>query len=99
MAKTLTVRGIEALKASDVRQEIPDGGLPGLYLIIQPSGVTSWAIRYRFEGKPKKFTIGPCPFFHWRKPAKRHQSFCATSRRERTPRQPKRPRRPFSSIS
>ncbi|TAX39175.1 tyrosine-type recombinase/integrase [Rhizobium leguminosarum] len=61
MAKTLTVRGIEALKASDVRQEIPDGGLPGLYLIIQPSGVTSWAIRYRFEGKTKKFTIGPLP--------------------------------------
>ncbi|TAX71832.1 site-specific integrase [Rhizobium leguminosarum] len=61
MAKTLTVRGIEALKASDVRQEIPDGGLPGLYLIIQPSGVMSWAIRYRFEGKPKKFTIGPLP--------------------------------------
>ncbi|MCH4546814.1 tyrosine-type recombinase/integrase [Rhizobium changzhiense] len=63
MAKTLTVRGIEALKASDVRQEIPDGGLPGLYLIIQPSGVMSWAIRYRFEGKPKKFTIGPLPLF------------------------------------
>ncbi|NKL37517.1 DUF4102 domain-containing protein [Rhizobium leguminosarum bv. viciae] len=61
MAKALTVRAIEALKASDVRQEIPDGGLPGLYLIIQPSGVMSWAIRYRFEGKPKKFTIGPLP--------------------------------------
>ncbi|MBY5624419.1 tyrosine-type recombinase/integrase [Rhizobium leguminosarum] len=63
MAKTLTVRAIEAFKATDIRQEIPDGGLPGLYLIIQPSGVTSWAIRYRFEGKPKKFTIGPLPLF------------------------------------
>ncbi|NKQ85190.1 tyrosine-type recombinase/integrase [Rhizobium ruizarguesonis] len=63
MAKTLTVRAIEALKASDSRQEIPDGGLPGLYLIIQPSGVMSWAIRYRFEGKPKKFTIGPLPLY------------------------------------
>jgi len=63
MAKALTVRAIEALKKSDVRQEIPDGGLPGLYLIIQPSGVMSWAIRYRFEGKPKKFTIGPLPLY------------------------------------
>ncbi|MBY5357249.1 tyrosine-type recombinase/integrase [Rhizobium leguminosarum] len=63
MAKALTVRAIEAFKATDIRQEIPDGGLPGLYLIIQPSGVVSWAIRYRFEGKPKKFTIGPLPLF------------------------------------
>ncbi|MBY3614969.1 tyrosine-type recombinase/integrase [Rhizobium bangladeshense] len=63
MAKALTVRAIEALKKPDVRKEIPDGGLPGLYLVIQPSGVMSWAIRYRFDGKPKKFTIGPLPLF------------------------------------
>lgn len=63
MAKALTVRAIEALKKPDVRKEIPDGGLPGLYLVVQPSGVMSWAIRYRFDGKPKKFTIGPLPLF------------------------------------
>ncbi|MBY4589457.1 tyrosine-type recombinase/integrase [Rhizobium redzepovicii] len=63
MAKILTVRAIEAIKKPNVRQEIPDGGLPGLYLIVQQSGLMSWAIRYRFEGKPKKFTIGPVPLY------------------------------------
>jgi len=44
--------------------EIPDGGLPGLYLIVQPSGKKSWAVRYRHCGKPRKFTTGPYPRIH-----------------------------------
>jgi integrase len=35
--------------------------MPGLYLVIQPSGKKSWAYRYRFNGRPRKWTIGPCP--------------------------------------
>jgi hypothetical protein len=26
---------------------------------VQPAGAKSWAFRYRFNGKPKKLTIGP----------------------------------------
>jgi integrase len=35
--------------------------MPGLYLIVQPSGAKSWAVRYRFAGKPRKHTLGPYP--------------------------------------
>jgi integrase len=35
--------------------------LPGLYLIVQPSGARSWAVRYRHKGKPRKHTLGPFP--------------------------------------
>jgi len=63
MAKALTVKSIEALKADTLRREIPDGGLPGLYLVVQPSGAMSWAVRYRFGGKPRKHTIGAYPVY------------------------------------
>ncbi|MFN7091526.1 MAG: tyrosine-type recombinase/integrase [Allorhizobium sp.] len=63
MPKALTVKAIEALKPKASRQEIADGGLSGLYLIVQPSGSMSWAIRYRFEGKPKKHTLGTYPAY------------------------------------
>ncbi|MBX3537666.1 MAG: tyrosine-type recombinase/integrase [Chelatococcus sp.] len=61
MAKAFTVKGVEAIKSDVVRREIPDGALPGLYLVVQPSGATSWAVRYRYGGKPKKLTIGTYP--------------------------------------
>jgi integrase len=35
--------------------------LPGLYLIVQPSGARSWAVRYRHNGRPRKHTLGPFP--------------------------------------
>jgi integrase len=61
MAKRLTDIGIRNLKPAPVRREIPDGGCTGLYLISQPSGARSWAVRYRFNGKPTKLTIGSWP--------------------------------------
>ncbi|GEO15068.1 tyrosine-type recombinase/integrase [Microvirga aerophila] len=62
MAKALTVQSVEKLKPDSSRRlEIPDGLLPGLYLVIQPSGVRSWAVRYRAAGKPRKLTLGPYP--------------------------------------
>jgi integrase len=41
-----------------LRNEIPDRGLPGLFLIVQPSGVKSWALRYRVRGRSRKLTLG-----------------------------------------
>lgn len=61
MAKALTVKGVEAARpdGDGKRLEIPDGHTRGLFLVVQPSGVKSWALRYRFDGRPKKLTIGP----------------------------------------
>ena len=59
MAK-LTAASVEKLKASRRRREIPDSGCPGLYLIVQPSGAKSWALRFRRPGgRTAKLTLGP----------------------------------------
>jgi integrase len=60
MAK-LTSKAVENIKPIATRQEIPDGLLPGLYLIVQPSGARSWAARYRHNGRPRKHTLGSYP--------------------------------------
>jgi integrase len=57
----LTDALIEALPAAEERREIADGEVGGLYLIVQPSGAKSWAIRYRFNGAPRKLTLGRYP--------------------------------------
>lgn len=57
MAKALTVKSVEAMQSGASRREVPDGLLSGLYFVVQPSGTKSWAVRYRFEGRPKKYTI------------------------------------------
>ena len=57
----LTDLRIKNLPIPGKRREVPDGKVGGLYLIVQPSGVKSWALRYRVDGFPKKLTIGPYP--------------------------------------
>ncbi len=57
MAKVLTVKAVENLKAGATRREVPDAHTPGLYLVIQPSGRKSWAVRTRHAGKPLKITL------------------------------------------
>ena len=61
MTKALTVRAIEAMKGGPIRSEIPDGLIPGLYLVCQSSGVKSWAVRYRVRGRTRKHTLGRYP--------------------------------------
>jgi integrase len=61
MTKALTQAAIEKMKPTAARREIPDGLVAGLYLVQQPSGARSWAVRYRHAGKPAKFTLGPWP--------------------------------------
>jgi integrase len=61
MAQTLTARTVESAKPGKVRKEIPDAHMPGLYLVLQPSGARSWAVRYRSSGRPRKYTIGSYP--------------------------------------
>ena len=62
MAKALTPKTVDAAKPDPERRyEIPDPALSGLYLVVQASGVKSWALRYRFGGKPAKLTLGRWP--------------------------------------
>jgi integrase len=49
---------VKAAKPAAKRYEIADRGALGLYLVVQPSGVKSWAHRYRFNGTPSKDTLG-----------------------------------------
>ena len=51
MAKQLTAVSVANARPGQQRREIPDAGCRGLYLIVQPSGRKSWAVRYRFAGE------------------------------------------------
>jgi integrase len=61
MRKKLTAAGIERYKPAKGRREIGDAAAPGLYLVLQPSGHRSWAMRFRrpHTSKPVKLTLGP----------------------------------------
>ena len=65
MARKLTALAVENAKpkrnaaGQPARTEYPDAGCPGLYLVVQPSKVKSYALRYRRPGgRPAKFTLG-----------------------------------------
>ena len=59
MAKKLTALAVAKARAGAGRREISDAGCRGLYLIVQPSGVKSYAARYRSRRRSVKFTLGP----------------------------------------
>ena len=63
MARPLTARVIDQMKPEVRVREIPDGGLPGLYLVVQPSGTRSFALRYRHVGRTRNMTLGRWPAF------------------------------------
>jgi integrase len=48
---------IDNYKPDTERREIPDDGCAGLYLVVQPTGRKSFAVRYRFAGKSRKLTL------------------------------------------
>jgi integrase len=55
----LTATAIEKLTARKTRREIPDAACPGLYLVVQPSGAKSFALRFRNQyGRHVKLTLG-----------------------------------------
>ena len=58
MARGFTDITIRNLKPGAVRYELPDPAARGLYCIVQPSGHKSFAVRFRYEGKPKKLSLG-----------------------------------------
>jgi integrase len=55
---------VDRIKPGKDRLELPDrgnGNVGGLYLIVQPSGRKSWAVRFRLHGKSHKHTLGSYP--------------------------------------
>jgi integrase len=60
VAKILTAAAVERLKGGKTRREVRDVGCKGLYLVIQPSGAKSFALRFRRpDGSSGKLTLGP----------------------------------------
>jgi integrase len=57
--RALTDIAIRKLKPGATRREIPDPGCRGLYVVVQPSGARSYAVRYRLAGKSRKLTLPP----------------------------------------
>ena len=57
----LSDRLVASLKPTNKQQEIADSLLPGLQLRIMPSGVKSWAVRYRINGKQRRLSLGKYP--------------------------------------
>jgi integrase len=55
--RALTDVAIRNMKPSASRREVPDPGQRGLYVIVQPSGAKSFAVRYRHAGRPHKLTL------------------------------------------
>jgi integrase len=60
MLSDITIRKLCA-SPPPKRVEHPDGKVAGLFFITQPSGATSWALRYRAQGASRKLTLGPFP--------------------------------------
>ena len=61
--KTLTDRTCESMKPGKTRIDVRDAKSAGLEFRVSPSGVKSWAIRYRrkSDGKQQRFTLGNYP--------------------------------------
>ena len=51
----LTKFAIDNLKPQAKRYEVHDAN--GLYIVVQPSGRKSFAVRFRIDGKPRKLTL------------------------------------------
>jgi len=64
MAVKLTALKVENQKPDPSKRiEIADAGKPGLYLVVQPNGRKSWAVRYRrlSDRMPRKLTLQGFP--------------------------------------
>ena len=57
----LTDRGIAALKAKAKRHEVWEDGRTGLGVRVSTVGRKSWVYMYRFNGKPRRMTLGTYP--------------------------------------
>ena len=57
----MTDRGIAGLKPKSKRYEVWEDGQTGLGVRMSPAGRKSWIYMYRFNGKPRRMTLGTYP--------------------------------------
>jgi integrase len=60
-SEALTAKQVHHMKPGETRYEVAAGPPSGLYLIVQPTGGKSWALRYRWHGMTRKLTLGAYP--------------------------------------
>lgn len=56
--KRLTDRAVKLLKARSERYEVWDSSSPGFGVRVSPAGRKSFVYLYRFEGRPRRMTLG-----------------------------------------
>lgn len=62
MQRSLTAKQVQHVKSDPERRlEVSAGPPAGLYLVVQPSGAKSWALRYRWHGTTRNLTLGLYP--------------------------------------
>ena len=59
--KKLTDRAVKLLKARSERYEVWDSSAAGFGVRVSPTGRKSWIYLYRFEGRPRRMTLGTYP--------------------------------------
>jgi integrase len=57
----LTKAILDSVPPTGMRRTIPVGGVPGLSVIIHPSGKKVFSLFYRANGKGRRYKIGPYP--------------------------------------
>src|SRR5262249_60561549 len=73
--KVLTPLAVKAAKPKRnaggelVRAEYPDRGCAGMYLVVQSSGLKTWALRDRFDRKTRKLTLRAVADHHAPRPS------------------------------
>jgi hypothetical protein len=74
VAGQLTAAAVAKLRAAKEARQVLDGGVPGLYLQVQPSGHKSWIMRFRRpSGVQAKLTLGRADVSSSREPPRRAQ--------------------------
>ena len=76
---------VEAMQATDRRQEIPDDLCTGLYLVVQPTGKKSWQVRYRHGGVHRRMTLAPYPVLSLAEARQRAREVMAAASEGRDP--------------
>ncbi len=56
-----TDRAIKALKPQASRYEVWEDTRPGFGIRVTTTGIKSWGFIYRFDGKPRRMTLGRYP--------------------------------------
>jgi hypothetical protein len=50
---------VATLETRNHAYEVADSRVVGLRVVVQTTGFKSWAVRYVFKGRTRKFTLGP----------------------------------------